>query len=35
MNPFTYIEGAAASIAQDPTMAVAIALIGGLLSTST
>ena len=35
MNPFTYIEGAATSIGQDPTLAVLIALIGGLLSTST
>ena len=35
MNPFTYFESAAASIGQDPTLAILIALIGGLLSTST
>ncbi len=35
MNPFTYIEGAAAGVANDPTVAIVIALMGGLLSTST
>lgn len=35
MNPFTFIEGAAASIGQNPLLAVLIGLIGGVLSTST
>jgi hypothetical protein len=35
MNPFSFIERAADSMAQYPTLAFGIALVGGILSTST
>lgn len=35
MNPFTFIDQAAGNIAQQPAIALLIALIGGVLSTST
>ena len=35
MNPFTFIEQAASAIGQNPALALLIALIGGVLSTST
>ncbi len=35
MNPFTFIERASAGMRQHPTLALLIALIGGVLSTST
>lgn len=35
MNPFAYIEQAAAASAQHPFLALGVALIAGLLSTST
>jgi hypothetical protein len=35
VNPFQYIERASDVMLQHPTLAVLIALIGGILSTST
>lgn len=35
MNPFTYIEQAIGGGSYDPTFVFMVALIGGLLSTST
>ncbi len=35
MNPFEYIERATGAIAQYPLAALLVALIGGVLSTST
>lgn len=35
MNPFEFIERAAESLTQYPALALLIALIGGVLSTST
>ena len=35
MNPFTYMEQFAGAIAQHPALALLIALVGGVLSTST
>ncbi len=35
MNPFDFIEGVSASVEQFPSIALLIALIGGVLSTST
>jgi hypothetical protein len=34
MNPFTYIEQAPAAIAQHPFLALGIAVVAGILSTS-
>ena len=35
VNPFQYIERASESMVQHPTLALFVALIGGILSTST
>jgi len=35
MNPFDYIESMSASVAQYPLVALFVAAIGGVLSTST
>ncbi len=35
MNPFDYIESVSASIEQYPLIALLVALIGGVLSTTT
>jgi hypothetical protein len=35
MNPFDYIESVSSSVAQYPLVALLVAAIGGLLSTST
>lgn len=35
MNPFDYIESVSASVAQYPFVALLVAAVGGMLSTST
>jgi len=35
MNPFDYIESVSASVAQYPLIALLVAAVGGVLSTST